>query len=253
MNLPNLFERRRTLGLAAIPHETQYTIAEWNKATFGARSPLDIAKRAEKEFNEMLSALQRVETARKDGEPDSTLRSYSADAAMEAADVVIMLMSVVNGLKCDLLRLVDVKMGVNRKREWHHDPVSGSSRHVGSDAKPGELLDRRPDFFVEPGSGLRMQRDRWYILSDSGAAYASTGFESAEAARVWFSSPAAVQLYGGELKLAEPSYLPYTEGGTAGWDDRWEAANVLFAGDLFNFWAATDEAELSALNPELFA
>jgi len=271
--------RRLNDESSAIPHETQYTIAEWSKQTFGPKDPLTIAKRAAVEFKEMLDELE-VLASRYDRMNPGALQIASRKAAVEAADVVIMLYSVVNGLKHDIMALIDEKMVVNRKRQWHTDPTTGRTQHVpgtgelplsitvhnGADlVQPGVVYAKtlvgdtvhavdatliRPTTFKEPGSGLTMQRDRWYILSDSGSSYSPYGFRSVAEAREWFASPAARDLYGGELELAEPSYLPPVGHETHGeWDSDWGVANVVLGLDLLNFWLSNDRATFMEFNP----
>lgn len=298
-NKHEALHRRLNDESSAIPHETQYTISAWSKKTFGPKDPLTIAKRARVEFNEMIDELEVLEVLQAEGLRPYSVQVATRAAAVEAADVVIMLYSVVSGLKHDIMALIDEKMVVNRGRSWHTDPTTGRTQHIPGTGElfparlevkaPGDwqvqgvvvhngvdfvepgvdyvktlvggdtvhAIDAKlvaPTTFKEPGSGLTMQRDRWYILSDSGSSYSPYGFRTADEAREWFASPAARDLYGGELKLAQPSYLPPTDedkvhGECGGWDDEWEAANVLLGLDLVNFWLSNDRQLFMELNP----
>jgi hypothetical protein len=44
--------------------------------------------------------------------------------------------------------------------------------------------------FIEPGSGITMLVNKWYILSDSGSQYTDTGFHTALEAMFWMGQNA---------------------------------------------------------------
>lgn len=84
--------------------ETQKTIADWADDTFGpALDPGDLVTRAADELEELLEAVQKAD---------------KQEIGKEAADVVILLMRVMelNGL--NLHDEVDKKMQINRSRTW---------------------------------------------------------------------------------------------------------------------------------------
>lgn len=93
---------------------TQERITEWSTKTFGERSPLSTAVRANKEMAELLSALEN-------GEIET--------ASNEVADVVIILMQVAERLGMDLNSEVQWKMDVNEERQWEKKK-DGSYGHV---------------------------------------------------------------------------------------------------------------------------
>jgi NTP pyrophosphatase (non-canonical NTP hydrolase) len=93
---------------------TQETITEWSTKTFGERSPLSTAVRANKEMAELLSALENGELE---------------VACKEVADIVIILMQVAERLGMDLNYVVQLKMNINEKRQWEKKE-DGSYGHV---------------------------------------------------------------------------------------------------------------------------
>lgn len=95
--------------------ETQATIAAWGEATFGpAANPSDLVARARQELNELAEA---VEQKQRD------------EAAMETADVMILLYRLAEDLGYDLEDAVTRKMAVNRSREWLR-AGDGTGSHV---------------------------------------------------------------------------------------------------------------------------
>lgn len=97
-------------------NETQESIEEWRLNTFGpSMSTMRIAARANEEMSELLRALS-VD----DGNPK---------AAVEIADVVIVLYGVATRLGVDLHAEVDKKMEINRARRWALDGT-GHGYHV---------------------------------------------------------------------------------------------------------------------------
>lgn len=85
--------------------ETQQSVAQWCTETFGpAASNMRIATRANEEMSELLALLAADDNAMKAGE--------------EAADVVICLMRLAEGLGIDLNHEINRKMKINRARKW---------------------------------------------------------------------------------------------------------------------------------------
>lgn len=96
--------------------ETQETIEEWRKATFGSTSTTSrLAARANLEMAELIDALSVSDT--------------NPHAAAECADVVIVLMGVATKLGVDLLAEVEKKMAINRARKWNI-AGDGTGKHV---------------------------------------------------------------------------------------------------------------------------
>ena len=91
--------------------ETQQTIVEWAKATFGEPANQAVWEKLDDEFTEMGEA--------KDDE----------QCAKEAADVYVVLVQYVNLLGYDLHDLVDAKMAINRRRKWDVRP-GGVAQHI---------------------------------------------------------------------------------------------------------------------------
>lgn len=84
--------------------ETQATIAAWGEATFGpAQNPVDLVTRAQQELKELAEAVEGKQTD---------------EAAMETADVMILLYRLAQDLGYDLEDAVARKMAVNRARKW---------------------------------------------------------------------------------------------------------------------------------------
>jgi NTP pyrophosphatase (non-canonical NTP hydrolase) len=93
---------------------TQVSITGWSTQTFGNRTALATAVRANKEMAELLSALENGE--------DEVARK-------EVADVVIVLMQVAQRLNIDLDAEIQRKMEINEKRNWRK-MEDGSFQHV---------------------------------------------------------------------------------------------------------------------------
>jgi hypothetical protein len=94
--------------------------------------------------------------------------------------------------------------------------------------------------FVEQGSGLRMDIDKWYLLSDSGSSYVNHGFSSSAAARAYASEGWFMQAYG--LKTSDIS-IPKFKSAFEGWDDA-TACCILNGKDLLDFWQANIDVDL---------
>jgi NTP pyrophosphatase (non-canonical NTP hydrolase) len=96
--------------------ETQQSISEWADRTFGpVRTNISIAARVAQELAELLTLL-----AHDDNDPQ---------AAEECADIVIILMRLVQRLQHDLAADIQAKMVVNRKRVWMLDG-HGHGQHI---------------------------------------------------------------------------------------------------------------------------
>ncbi len=95
--------------------ETQKTIAAWGEATFGpAANPLDLVTRAQQELNELADAVKQHDRR---------------EAALETADVMILLYRLAQDLGYDLDRSVGEKMAINRARKWVR-AGDGTGKHV---------------------------------------------------------------------------------------------------------------------------
>lgn len=200
--------------------ETQQTITAWGVATFGPNKPLAIATRANVEMSELLNALSNLaETT----DPELYEQRRIA-CGVECADVVIMVMQVSELLGADLLSEINKKMAINRRRKWITLP-SGQRQHEDG---PNPIGDNE---FKEPGSGLIMEMDQWYILADSGSAYYPKGFASSDEALAWAKSPAGVEA--GADKAVVPQFV------NGHWEEI-DGVNIMRGGDLFSFWESDD-------------
>lgn len=95
--------------------ETQASIAAWGEATFGpARNPGDLVARAQQELKELAEA---------------AAQGQREEAAMETADVMILLYRLAEDLGYDLDDAVARKMAVNRARTWIR-AGDGTGRHI---------------------------------------------------------------------------------------------------------------------------
>lgn len=103
----------------------------------------------------------------------------------------------------------------------------------GKDAYGLRVLHEDPPTFVEPGTGLRMKRNLWYILSDSGSLYSQEGYGTPTEARLWVLN---AKQYG----LTEDEV---TEHWTASGNDPMpepNLCNIVKAESLRDFWLAND-------------
>lgn len=196
--------------------ETPETITAWADDTFGPTHPAAIARRMRFEVQELLDAWEVVG----DVPVNELSPEVLTDLQGECGDIYIMLVQVARKLGMDLREAATLKMQVNRGRRWARDPISGTIRHVSN--------------FQEPGSGLFMQMDRWYILSDSGSYYQAEGFASEAEALVWAKSPAGIEAGAGG------AVVPVFLGPGKAWEGI-DAANIFFARDLYDYWLAEGE------------
>lgn len=195
-------------------NETQQSISRWANDTFGPQHPAEVAARMNVEVAELVSGLAGVASVpvehieRMDPERVRALQD-------ECADVYIMLAQVAELLNVDLQTAVNIKMGVNRNRIWGRSP-SGKMQHV--------------ETFLDPGSGVEMELDKYYILNDAGGCVVDRGFESADDALAWAQSPEGVDA--GALGAVIPTYHP------AGYFEGQDAVNIYCARDLRAYWMA---------------
>lgn len=95
--------------------ETQASIAEWARRTFGPVTNARAAARANKEMAELLTKL--------------TTNEHHPVAAEEVADVVICMVRIADNQGFDILAEIEKKMAINRAREWVLDG-NGCGQHV---------------------------------------------------------------------------------------------------------------------------
>lgn len=96
--------------------ENQYTISDWSEKTFGPPvSILRMARRAQEELNELISAIE-------EGEGNAAIGT-------EIADVIIVLCGLATATDNNLVECINNKMVVNRARKWHA-AGSGNSYHI---------------------------------------------------------------------------------------------------------------------------
>ena len=81
--------------------ETMESVTEWAESTFGPANEVKMLKRAEAEFDELVTAFYSGEHLEK--------------IAFEAADVVICLYRLICRINPDA---IDQKMAINRARKW---------------------------------------------------------------------------------------------------------------------------------------
>lgn len=196
--------------------ETQESITRWADDTFGVKHPAEVAARMNVEVAELVAGLATVAAVPvEDMDPELV-----QELQKECADVFIMLAQVAEKLDVDLQTVVNYKMGVNRRRNWTRSP-SGKMQHV--------------ETFLEPGSGLEMELDKFYILSDSGHFYTDRGFESADAALNWAQSAEGV------AAGAEGAVVPTFRAG--GFFEGQDGVNIYLGRELRAFWKANPLCE----------
>ncbi|RED54086.1 dATP/dGTP pyrophosphohydrolase domain-containing protein [Aestuariispira insulae] len=95
--------------------ENQASLAAWGEETFGpAADPVRLLERAELEMDELLEAARA---------------GQDEEAALEAADILILLFRYAELSGFDLMEAVDRKMVVNRSRRWK-PAGDGTGSHV---------------------------------------------------------------------------------------------------------------------------
>lgn len=218
--------------------ETQATILAWSQATFGPSTAFSVATRMGREYKELIAELEQ---AQNEGEA-WRVEVLRKKAAEECADIFIMLSQVSALLGSDLIATAQRKMAVNRDRRWATD-AQGYTHHV-----PGERLSLPEGVweFKEPGSGLLMRSDRWYLISDSGGSYSSQGFETADAAYAFATSdPEFLKQYS-----VDDALIPKFDSARHCWNEM-SGCNIVSAADCWTFWVRDAADALLADNPDL--
>lgn len=210
--------------------ETQQTISTWGRETFGKNKPLALATRMNVEVAELVNALNNLQEAK--NRPWAIRKAMASAALMECADVYIMLAQVAQALGGDLSKYVDLKMEINRRRQWVQT-ATGKMQHVSEE--PPATEDRQPSSFREPGTGIEMSLGLWYVISDSGGTYRNEGFVSPEAAHAWAKTAQARDTYGEDLTLEVPEWDPEKKC----WKDM-DVANVVKGQHCYEFWMDND-------------
>jgi hypothetical protein len=151
------------------------------------------------------------------------------------------------------LHAVAAKIGLRRewfqsKPTWPHYDLTVRRAEAARREPNVVALERTQDYirmrkfmkagsFKEPGSGLQMAMNKWYVVSDSGGAYSPDGFDTAEAAVA-----ATLALPDDDLQPEHVSvWRP--ERAADGIEDA-NVANVVRGLDLLVFWTAQDAAAL---------
>lgn len=101
--------------------ETQRTITDWQRDTFGKTTAWHAFQRMQKEYWELRDIVHAAENGLKVGHDQ---------VAGELADVLITLYRVAECCGIDLHAATDAKMSVNRNRKWVVDETTGSGQHV---------------------------------------------------------------------------------------------------------------------------
>ena len=100
--------------------EDQASLAAWGEETFGPAPELSrLVERAAVEMEELLEAARE---------------GNSAEAAHEAADILILLFRYAEKSGFDLMAAVDEKMTINRARRWQ-SKGDGTGSHIKDDAE----------------------------------------------------------------------------------------------------------------------
>jgi len=199
-------------------NENQETVTKWGEETFGPCHPGAIARRMAKEVQELLDVFERVGDT-----PVAELDSQTlTDLQVECGDIAIMLDQVAELLQVELQDVKNFKMSINRGRRWEWNEEKQQTRHV--------------EDFVEEGCGCRLRLDRWYALSDSGTAFSTEGFATAEEALAWIQAPEQCEEYGHDPDWAgippwDPEEFNWDDGGDSGF-----GINVVYGRDLYDFW-----------------
>lgn len=215
--------------------------SEWARETFGKVPLGQVANRMNVEVAELLVSLDGFAAAAPGGQDQADAREH---AAAECADVFIMLVQIAFGLGVDLGAEAEKKMAINRARRWETGP-NGKVQHVDDAPNPvksgpiylesalTEPGGKPVKTFKEPGSGLRMEVDKFYILSDSGhcftTSYQEPGFISAQHALNWARSAKGVEAGAGEAQIVtynqELAHWPSLDG-----------VNILKGAHLLDYW-----------------
>jgi len=150
--------------------ESQESILDWSRKTFGDCSPLELAKRMKLEVDELVLKLKPT------GLTNFNLPKQLEALGREVADVEIMLREIAELLAIDIQTVVDEKMAINRERRWAPTttPTGLTYMHHVSKFMWGKM-----ELFI----------DKWYLLNSQFGFGVSTfigdHFESAGAALEW--------------------------------------------------------------------
>lgn len=87
-------------------------------------------------------------------------------------------------------------------------------------------------WFIDPESGVRMHKDLWYIVSDSGSAYHSTGFVDQYAARGWLAKSAYASVGNDPRKVGVGHWNPNSRELV----NMANEANIIRAACLWAYW-----------------
>ena len=240
--------RGQRLYLAGEGTESQRSISEWSRSTFGPKTPMQVALRMNLEVAELLSAVHKLypKTAHTPFDlalkanhaqaalllslaPDVEMSSESPEAAREeCADIGIMLDQVSYLLGGSLAYDKADKMVKLRERTWTTDAY-GQTQHATS--------------FRDPGTGILMEDHLWYLLGDSGSAHTDQGFPSPEEAHSWAMEHA------GDYGLEASSVIsPIFLGRSEGWTDM-TSCNILKGAHVRSFFVHNDPEGWKYMNP----
>ncbi|AGI11272.1 putative pyrophosphatase [Pseudomonas phage LKO4] len=196
--------------------ETQESITRWADDTFGPKHPAEVAARMNVEVAELVAGLATVAAV-----PVADMdQELVQELQKECADVFIMLAQVAEKLNVDLQTVVDFKMSVNRNRSWGRSRT-GKMQHV--------------ETFLDPGSGLEMELDKFYIISDSGSFFTAQGFDSADQALNWAQSADGI------AAGAQDAVVPTFQAG--GFFEGQDGVNIYLGRELRAFWKANPLCE----------
>lgn len=121
------------------------------------------------------------------------------------------------------------------------DSEMGALRDVLDNPKPRDPFRYS---FKDPENGYTMRTDCWYILSDSGSAFAATGFASKEEALIYALAIRAHY----RIREDEVVIPAYTELGA--WVGM-SSCNILLASDVLDYWKRTDLEYLLVANADV--
>ncbi|MBB76579.1 MAG: hypothetical protein CMJ75_18900 [Planctomycetaceae bacterium] len=108
------------------PNETQRSITDWSRETFGeTKDPRLVFDRLDEEFDELRYEVRKAGEASDRGED-----FIDDDIASEVADVGILLYQVAHSYGIDVHEAIDAKMKINRRRKWKTTGVAGIGQHV---------------------------------------------------------------------------------------------------------------------------
>jgi hypothetical protein len=93
--------------------------------------------------------------------------------------------------------------------------------------------------FIEPGSGITMYTDQWYVLSDSGSVFTDTGFDSPLEAMFWLGQNARDW----DIEFTDIGVIKQT--GTL---DMGNPCNIVKGQTLLKFWKEDNPETLKEMN-----